>query len=109
MDRVTRAEAARQLEVDRATSTREVQKNPALLDEQGMVNVDELRAVRQSTLNPKLQTRGTGAVPQVSTLNASRERTELTKAEIATLLRLLRHINGNMAQQREQIGGDAVP
>lgn len=33
----------------------------------------------------------------------------LTKAEIATLLRLLRHINGNMAQELEQIGGDAVP
>jgi len=33
----------------------------------------------------------------------------LTKAEIATLLRLLGHINGNMAQELEQVGGDAVP
>ena len=47
-------------------------------------------------------------LPMVADVN-DRATKGLTKAEVATLLRLLRHINGNMAQQLEQIGGDAVP
>lgn len=33
----------------------------------------------------------------------------LTKAEIATLIRILRHINTNMAQELDQVGGDTAP
>jgi len=47
-------------------------------------------------------------LPMVADVN-DRATKGLTKAEIATLLRLLGHINGNMAQELEQVGGDAVP
>lgn len=61
MERVRRAEAARILGLDKATVTRWVQKNPALLDDRGLVSVAELQAHRDATINPKLQTRGVGA------------------------------------------------
>ena len=85
MDRVTRAEAARALTVNRATITRLVHKNPALLDDEGRVNVDEIRQLRDATLNPKLQTRGANASPPHARLNDSRTRTESAKAETAEL------------------------
>jgi hypothetical protein len=84
MDRVTRAEAARELALDRATITRLVQKHPALLDEQGLVNLDEVRSLRDATVNPKLQTRARDAV-QPNTLNDTRARHESAKAESAEL------------------------
>lgn len=56
MQRVTRAEAARQLGVNKATITRWVQKHPALLDADGLVSVDELRAHRDAVIDPRLQT-----------------------------------------------------
>jgi hypothetical protein len=84
MDRVTRAEAARELALDRATITRLVQKHPALLDEQGLVNLDEVRSLRDATVNPKLQTRARDAV-QSNTLNDTRARHESAKAESAEL------------------------
>lgn len=57
MERTTRAQAARELGLDKATITRWCQKHPALLDEDGLVNVDELRHHRTTVVNPKLQTR----------------------------------------------------
>lgn len=84
MDRVTRAEAARALALDRATITRLVQKNPALLDDEGRVSVDEVKALRDAVLNPKLQTRTSGA-NAASHLNDVRGRTESAKAETAEL------------------------
>lgn len=83
MDRVTRAEAARELALNRATITRLVQKNPALLDAEGKVSLKELIELRDATVNPKLQTRGAGAQP--NTLNDTRARTENAKAESAEL------------------------
>lgn len=84
MDRVTRAEAARELALNRATITRLVQKNPALLDDDGKVSIQELLELRDATVNPKLQTRTKDTAPQ-STLNDTRARTESAKAETAEL------------------------
>jgi hypothetical protein len=83
MERVTRAEAARALALNRATVTRLVQKNPALLDDAGRVDLDELRQLRDATVNPKLQTKGAAAAGP--TLNDTRSRTEAAKAETAEL------------------------
>lgn len=89
MDRVTRAEAARALALDRATITRLVQKNPALLDDEGRVSLSEVRELRDATVNPKLQTRGRSeegaARSQAPHLNDTRARTETAKAETAEL------------------------
>ncbi|MFN7224459.1 MAG: hypothetical protein ACK4MS_10610 [Paracoccaceae bacterium] len=83
MDRVTRAEAARELALNRATITRLVQKNPALLDEDDRVSIAELRELRDATVNPKLQTRGVAA--PTGGLNDTRNRTESAKAQTAEL------------------------
>lgn len=104
MERVTRSEAARELGLDKATVTRWVQKNPALLDEGGLVDVEALRAHRETVINPKLQTRGPtvpraaartapaltaagvgAAVPAGPTMNDHRARSEAAKAEVAEL------------------------
>lgn len=61
MDRVSRAEAARMLNIDKSTLTRWIQKHPALLGDDGMVDVVELREHRDAVANPKLQTRGAAA------------------------------------------------
>lgn len=84
MERVTRAEAARALALNRATVTRLVQKNPALLDADGRVDLDELRNLRDATVNPRLQTRGR-PVEKANTLNDTRARAETAKAETAEL------------------------
>lgn len=89
-ERVSRAEAARQIGVDKSTITRLVKDNPALLDDAGQVSVAEIAELRQTTVNPKLQTR-TGKRPQTAEdavptgLNQARGRTETVKAEIAEL------------------------
>lgn len=94
-ERVSRAEAARQIGVDKATITRLVKANPALLDDAGQVSVSEISALRQATVNPKLQTR-TGKQSQgradaasdmgdVPNLNSARNRAETVKAEIAEM------------------------
>ncbi|XAI95597.1 hypothetical protein [Nostoc phage Nsp-JY21] len=83
MDRVTRAEAARELALNRATITRLVQSNPALLDDDGKVSIEEIAALRDATVNPKLQTKG-GAAP-ARALNDTRNRTESAKAQTAEL------------------------
>ena len=58
MERVTQAEAARTLGMHKSTVTRWVQKHPALLDDAGLVSIDDLRRHRDETVNPKLITRG---------------------------------------------------
>lgn len=95
MDRVSRAEAARTLGLNKSTVTRWVQDHPALLNDDGTVSIEQLRAHRDLTVNPKLVTRG----PQVAAgegvlpaglagsgrLNDVRSRTESAKAESAEL------------------------
>lgn len=89
-ERVSRAEAARQIGVDKATITRLCKANPALLDDAGQVSVAEIASLRQATVNPKLQTR-TGPQGKVSSaddvqnLNSARNRAETVKAEIAEM------------------------
>lgn len=101
MERVTRAAAARTLELNKSTVTRWVKDHPALLDDSGLVNVDELRQHRDLTINPKLQTRRAdggaritrtiGSAPDYDpdrsgrSLNDSRGRAETAKAETAEL------------------------
>lgn len=57
MERVTRAKAARLLGVDKSTMTRWVQHHPALLGDDGLVDLQQLRQHRDTVINPKLQTR----------------------------------------------------
>lgn len=96
MERVTRAVAARELGLDKATVTRWVQKHCALLDEHGRVSIEELRQHRDTVINVKLQTRGPSvsalqrtprrtAEPAAPTMNSHRVRTEAAKAETAEL------------------------
>lgn len=80
---VTRADAARELGVNRATITRWVQKHPALLGEENLVNVAQLRQHRDQVVNPKLQTRG--AASAGPSLNDARSRSESAKAGSAEL------------------------
>lgn len=61
MERVTRAEAARRLNINRSTLTRWIDKHPALLDNDGLVDPVELQKHRDAVANPKLQTRGNPA------------------------------------------------
>lgn len=89
-ERVSRAEAARLIGVNKATITRLVAANPALLDDSGRVSVDEIATLRQATVNPKLQTRtGKQSAPSgevaPSGLNLSRGRAEAVKAEMAEM------------------------
>lgn len=89
-ERVSRAEAARQIGVDKATITRLVKGNPALLDDVGRVSVTEIANLRQAVINPKLQTR-TGRQTKVAeeipahSLNGARGRSESVKAEMAEM------------------------
>jgi len=61
MERMTRAAAARELGIDKSTLTRWVQKHPALVGDDGLVDLAELREHRDAVVNPKMQTRGGGA------------------------------------------------
>lgn len=56
-ERVTKAEAARVIEVNRSTVTRWCNKHPALVDEDGKVSIEELARHRDTVINPALQTR----------------------------------------------------
>ncbi|MDH2325994.1 hypothetical protein QCN27_03845 [Cereibacter sp. SYSU M97828] len=88
MERVTRAQAAQELNLNKSTITRWVQQHPALIDDNGLVDLEELREHRDTVVNPKLQTRSRGAAaPAVSKgqqlgnlLNDSRTRNETAKA-----------------------------
>lgn len=87
MERVTRAKAARLLGVDKSTMTRWVQHHPALLGDDGLVDLQQLRQHRDTVINPKLQTRkaATGIAaaapaPAGPNLNLHRERGEYAKA-----------------------------
>lgn len=97
MGRTSRAQAARELGLDKATITRWCQKHPALLDEHGLVSVEELREHRLTVVNPKLQTRvaATAAAettpatlspePAGPSLNDHRTRKERVQADDAEL------------------------
>lgn len=61
MQRVRPAEAARQLGLNKSTISRWLKKHPALLGDDGLVDVEELRAHRDGQINPNLQTRGPAA------------------------------------------------
>lgn len=62
-ERMTRADAARALNLDKSTVTRWIQKHPALLGDDGLVDLTELRRHRDHMVNPALQTRG-AALPE---------------------------------------------
>ena len=94
MVRVTRADAARELGLNRSTLTRWCGKHPSLVDDQGLVSVEELREHRQTVVNPALQTRGgEGAAGQgqsasetaMSNLNTDRARRERSRADLEEL------------------------
>lgn len=57
MERVTQAEAARQLDVNRSTISRWVKQHPALADESGQVDLDQLRRHRETQIHPGNQTK----------------------------------------------------
>jgi len=91
MGRVTRAEAARQLGLDKSTITRWVKKHPALLDAHNRVSVAELERHRDTVVNPALQTRKVAAgdepapsrrreTPAGPSLNDQRARSAAAKA-----------------------------
>ncbi len=71
MERMTRAAAARELGIDKSTLTRWVQKHPALVGDDGLVDLAELREHRDAVANPKLQTRGGGASAQTGQIRGS--------------------------------------
>lgn len=81
-ERVSRAEAARRLSVDRATVTRLVQSHPSLLDDAGLVNPEEIEALRRGTVNPALATKSRQPDP---TLNDMRQRTETARTAVVEL------------------------
>lgn len=94
MARVTRAEAARIMGLNRSTVSRWCQQHPGLVDQNGMVSVEELEAHRDQVINPKLQTAPAAketptpksAVPvPASGMNADRARVEAAKAAGAEL------------------------
>lgn len=112
-DRVTPAEAARQLGCNRATVGRWVKKNEALTDENGLVSVEELRRFRAEVVNPANATRGpaTGDEPQtprgpsMNDHRARRERAQADEAELDLADRLGRTLD---RRQVEIAVGDAV-
>lgn len=94
MSRMTQSAAARELGIHKSTVTRWVQNHPALVGDDGMVDVAELRQHRDAVVNPRLQTRqGSGAAPGGNTaaqplapnMNDHRTRGEYVKAVMAEL------------------------
>lgn len=57
MQRVSQAEAARRLDVNRSTISRWVKNHPALADEAGRVDLEELRRHRETQIHPGNQTK----------------------------------------------------
>ena len=95
MERVTQAEAARQLDVNRSTISRWVKQHPALADAAGRVDLDQVRQHREATIHPGNQTK-TKAAPLPSkkagravvappALNDHRARKEQANAAAAEL------------------------
>lgn len=86
---MTRADAARVLDVNKSTISRWVEKHPALLGDDGLVSLSELRAHRAQMINPALQTavRNEAVRPRPAaradaqpSLNDHRARSERAKA-----------------------------
>lgn len=97
-DRVSQAEAARVLGVNRSTVSRWCKAHPALVDADRLVSISELEDHRAALINPKLQTRGAAASSepkpapaaaaapvQGMSLNQDRARVEAVKADSAEL------------------------
>ena len=125
-DRVTPAEAARQLGCNRATVGRWIKKNEALADAEGLVSVDELRRYRAEVLNPGNVTRGPRAAdsgeaapargPSMNDHRARRERAQADEAELDLAERLGRTLDrrqveiaiGEAAERMRQAGLQAA-
>jgi hypothetical protein len=99
MERVTRAEAARQMNVNKSTISRWVEKHPALLNEDGLVSVTDLEEHRATMVNPALQTKTVlkttsrkakpnAIVHSVNDHRARREEARATEAELDLAERL---------------------
>lgn len=95
---MTQAAAARELGIHKSTVTRWVQTHPALVGDDGMVDLAELRSHRDAVVNPKLRTRnggaaaasgesggGTASAPVAPNMNDHRTRGEYVKAVTAEL------------------------
>lgn len=95
MQRVKAIDAARELGVNKSTVSRWLKANPALLDHDGLVSVEEIRAHRSATIDPRLQTRGpqsdgnveriAAKSPDVPTINDHKSRYERARADDAEL------------------------
>lgn len=92
MQRVTAAEAARALDVNRSTVSRWLKKNPALVDAGGRVSVDELRRHREAVIDPRLETNTAERAAEPGparragpSINDHKERLERAKADEAEL------------------------
>lgn len=106
-DRVTRAEAARQLDINRSTLSLWCVKHPALLDADGKVSIAELKEHRETVINPKLQTKKAAKKDEKPTsspgnvsLNDHRSRRESALAD-ATELDLADRLG--MTLRRDQV------
>jgi len=94
-ERMTRVAAARALGVNKATVTKWVQKHPALLGDDGLLDLDELKAHRAQVVDQRLATSGRAAAGSEmvedrrpssrASANDFRARTEAAKAEAAEL------------------------
>ena len=125
-DRVTPAEAARQLDCNRATVGRWIKKNQALADADGLVSIEELRRYRSEVLNPRNVTRGPRAEaggeaplsrgPSMNDHRARRERAQADEAELDLAERLGRTLDrrqveiaiGDAAERMRQAGLQAA-
>lgn len=109
MQRCSKAEAARLLGINKATVTRWCQSHPALVDEAGTVDPEELRRHRDATIDPRLQTKTAAPRTQPGTLNDHKTRRERATAddaelELAKKLRLTverRKVEAALAEAKE--------
>ncbi len=94
-ERVTITAAAKMMDVNKSTISRWCTRHPSLRGEDGLVDLEELRAHRDQVVNPKLQTRGPAAEESTTapatgsqgatSLNDARQRSERAKAEMSEL------------------------
>jgi hypothetical protein len=68
--RMTMAAAAAAMGVARSTVTRWCQKHPALLGDDGLVDLEQLRGHRDQVIDPRLQTRTSGEATEAATAPA---------------------------------------